>query len=202
MHIDSHFDSGNIEVVEITNAKVANLRIKKDAGDEHMQWFHFRLDDAYNQEVTLRIVNAGDASYPSAWDGYRVCTSVDRQTWTRVDTDYSDGVLTIAHRPEGQMQWYAYFAPHTHEQHLDLLSHCQRSDAVTLDRLGATVDGRDLHRLIVGEGPLQFGPSQGSILEKVWRRGGWRVSWTVCSILMMRFPNVCAPWRRYTWCPT
>mgnify|MGYP004001548849 FL=1 len=41
MHIDSHFDSGNIEVVEILDNNVANLRIKKDAGDEHMQWFHF-----------------------------------------------------------------------------------------------------------------------------------------------------------------
>ena len=72
MHIDSHFDSGNIEVVEITNAKVANLRIRKDAGGQHMQWFHFRVDGAGDEEVTLRIVNAGDASYPSAWDGYRV----------------------------------------------------------------------------------------------------------------------------------
>jgi len=104
----------------------------------------------------LRILNAGQASYPKAWDGYRVCTSVDRQTWTRVDTRFSGGVLTIEHTPVGQMQWYAYFAPHTHEQHLDLLSECQLSDLVTIDRLGATVDGRDLHRLTVGDGPLQF----------------------------------------------
>ena len=156
MHISSHFDSGNIEVARVDDGHIAELRIKKDTGDEHMQWFHFRIDGARDKACTLRIVNAGDASYPSAWAGYRVCTSVDRQTWTRVDTDYSDGVLTIAHRPEGQMQWYAYFAPHTHEQHLDLLSHCQRSDEVVIDRLGSTDDGRDLHRLVVGEGPLHF----------------------------------------------
>jgi len=156
MHIDSQFDSGNIEVVEILDGNCANLRIRKDAGDEHMQWFYFRVDGARDEGCTFRILNAGDASFPRAWDGYRVCTSVDRQTWTRVDTQFKDGVLSIEHQPEGQMQWYAYFAPHTHEQHLELLSECQLSEMVTVDRLGATVDGRDLHRLIVGEGSLQF----------------------------------------------
>ena len=156
MHIDSSFDSGNIEVVEILPGNRADLRIRKDAGDEHMQWFYFRVDGARGELCTLRIVNAGEASYPKAWEGYRVCTSVDRQSWTRVDTQFTEGTLSIEHRPEGQMQWYAYFAPHTHEQHLELLSECQLSDKVTVDRLGATVDGRDLHRLVVGEGPLQF----------------------------------------------
>ena len=95
MHIDSHFDSGNIEVVELLDNNTANLRIQMDAGDEHMQWFHFRVDGAKGKDVSLRIVNAGEASYPKAWNGYRVCTSVDRQTWTRVDTTFEDGVLTI-----------------------------------------------------------------------------------------------------------
>ena len=35
-----------------------------DAGDEHMQWFHFRVDGAKGKNVNLRIVNAGEASYP------------------------------------------------------------------------------------------------------------------------------------------
>jgi len=156
MHIDAHFDSGNIDVVEVLDDHHASLRIRWDVGDEHMQWFYFRVDGARGENCTLRIVNAGKSSYPRAWDGYRVCTSVDRQAWTRVDTTFEDGVLTIEHRPEAQMQWYAYFAPHTHEQHLELLSECQLSEMVTLDRLGHTVDGRDLHRLTVGEGPLQF----------------------------------------------
>jgi len=156
MHIDSHFDSGNIEVVEVLAPHRADLRIRKDVGDEHMQWFYFRVDGVRGEDCTLRILNAGEASYPKAWDDYRVCTSVDRQTWTRVDTAFEDGVLTIEHQPESQMQWYAYFAPHTHEQHLEMLSECQLFDGVAVDRLGATVDGRDLHRLTVGHGPLQF----------------------------------------------
>jgi len=121
-----------------------------------MQWFYFRVDGVRGEDCTFRILNAGDASYPNAWEGYRVCTSTDREVWTRVDTSFDEGVLTIEHRPEGQMQWYAYFAPHTHEQHLDLLAECQMVEGVSIDCLGATVDGRDLHRLTLGEGPLQF----------------------------------------------
>lgn len=156
MHIDAAFDSGNIDVVKLHAGNQADLRIRKDAGGEHMQWFYFRVDGAQGEDCILRILNAGEVSYPKAWKGYRVCTSVDRQLWTRVDTSFEDGVLSISHRPEGQMQWYAYFAPHTHEQHLQLLAECQLSEGVSLRRLGATVDGRDLHSLSVGEGPLQF----------------------------------------------
>ena len=137
MHIDSHFDSGNIEVVDIGEGNQAELRIRLDAGGEHMQWFYFRADGVRGEECRFSILNAGQASYPKAWDGCRICTSVDRQTWTRVDTTYSDGVLTFEHAPWGDMQWYAYFAPYTHEQHLDLLSACQTSEFAALDRLGA-----------------------------------------------------------------
>ena len=93
MHIDSNFDSGNIDVVDIGDDNTAQLKIRKDAGDEHMQWFYFRVDGAKDQNCTLKIVNAGQASYPKAWSGYRVCTSIDRQTWTRVDTRFEDGIL-------------------------------------------------------------------------------------------------------------
>ena len=155
MPIDAFFDSGNIEVLTV-EGNSADLHIQKDVGDEHMQWFYFRVDGAQGKDCLLRILNAGKASYPKAWDGYRVCTSVDRQTWTRVDTSYEAGVLSIAHRPEGHLQWYAYFAPHTHDQHFQLLAECQLSDGVTVDRLGSTVDGRDLHRVTVEGGPLQF----------------------------------------------
>ena len=49
-----------------------------------MQWFYFRVDGAVGVDYTLRILNAGDASYPNGWLNYRVCTSSDRRTWTRL----------------------------------------------------------------------------------------------------------------------
>jgi len=156
MHIDASFDSGNIEVVALGDEGQADLRIRKDVGDEHMQWFHFRVDGARGVDCELRLVNAGDASYPHAWDGYQVCASTDREHWERVPTSYAEGVLTIHHRPSADMQWYAYFAPYSYERHLDVLAECQHADGATIRRLGATVDGRDLHCVSAGEGALQY----------------------------------------------
>lgn len=156
MHIDANFDSGNIDVVSQNDRGEFALRIRKDAGEQHLQWFHFRLDGARNQSCVLQIVNAGETSYPHAWKGYNVCTSSDRETWERVETEYEDGVLTVHHQPEADMQWYAYFAPHSHEQHLDLLTSAQLSGLAEVDRIGSTVEGRDLHRITAGSGPLHY----------------------------------------------
>ena len=97
MHIDSHFDSGNIEVIDITDDVHAKLRIRKDAGDEHMQWFYFRVDGAAGKACTLQIINAGDASYPRAWNGYRVCTSVDRENLESAATAIHRQLVAAGH---------------------------------------------------------------------------------------------------------
>ena len=152
MEISAAFDSGNIEVLGLDEQGAMRLALRRDVGDEHMQWFHFRVSGARDQDCVLRIVNASSASYPVAWMGYRACTSADRRTWTRVDTRYEGGELVIRHRPQGDLQWYAYFAPFSLEQHQDLLACCQGSPLARLDRLGSTLDGRDLDRVRVGEG--------------------------------------------------
>lgn len=53
-------------------------------------------------ELTLKLVNAGEASFANAWSGYTTCASYDRQHWFRVPTSYdkASGVLSIQHTPE------------------------------------------------------------------------------------------------------
>ena len=107
MHISAAFDSGNIRVIDATNPADVKLAIRKDAGDEHMQWFHFRVAGAKGVPCTLRLTNAHAASYAKAWSGYRaVCTS-DRRSYHRVDTSYEDGALVIRHTPEADLVWDA-----------------------------------------------------------------------------------------------
>ncbi len=147
------FDSGNIEVLDARDAGDVRLAIRRDAGGDHLQWFHFRMTGARNAPVHLRIVNASECSYAKAWHGYQAVASVDRRHWFRVPTTYEDGQLHIRHTPTADVVWYAYFAPFTLEQHQNLLAHSQVADGVTLQRLGATVDGRDLDLLRLGTGP-------------------------------------------------
>lgn len=49
----------------------------------------------------MRITNAGQASFPSAYTGYAAYASYDRRYWFKVPTGYDTeaGVLTIRHTP-------------------------------------------------------------------------------------------------------
>ena len=101
----------------------------------------------------MHLMNAGAASYPDGWQGYNACCSYDRSSWFRVPSSYTpeDGKFTIRHTPESNSAYYAYFAPFTLEQHMDLVSRCQRSDRVRLEVLGTTLDGHDLDLLVLGD---------------------------------------------------
>lgn len=150
LHISAAFDSGNIEVLEQQDPSNIKLAIRWDAGDEHRQWFHFRVTGAAGTPCTFRITNAHSASYPSAWPGYRACRSTDRKIWTRVETDYRDGQLIFCDTPPTDIVWYSYFAPYSLERLADFMAEIQHTNIATIDRLGTTIEGRDLERVTVG----------------------------------------------------
>lgn len=152
MHISDSFDAGNIEVVNADDPQDVRLRIRKDHNSDHYQWFHFRVCGARAIALRLRIENAGGASYVDGWQGYHACFSYDRRTWRRVaDTRYADGTLTIAHTPEHDAVYYAYFAPYSMERHHDLIARSLSSPRVRHQLLGKTLDGQDLDLLHVSE---------------------------------------------------
>jgi len=68
-----------------------------------------------------------------------------------VPTGYDGARLTIRHTPERDSVYYAYFAPYSHERHQDLIAASLRSPRCRHELLGATVDGRDLDLLVIGE---------------------------------------------------
>lgn len=151
MHISATFDAGNIERLEHPDPTVARLAIRPDVGGEHLQWFYFRVVGAKGVPCRLRIENAGRASYARGWQGYRACVSVDRQAWHRVETTYVDGVLEMAFTPSSDTVYVAYFAPYSHERHLDLIARCAAAAPCAHRVLGSTLEGRDLDLLQIGE---------------------------------------------------
>lgn len=151
MHINSTFDSGNIEVIQLKSPLDIQCAIRKDSNAAFLQWFHFNLKGAKATPCQIKIVNAGETSYPVAWKDYRACASYDRLHWFRVATQYDGKNLTIAHTPEKDSVYYAYFPPYSYEQHLNLLSWAQLSPHCQLTDLGLTLDGRPLSLLTLGE---------------------------------------------------
>ncbi|MDN2661382.1 M14-type cytosolic carboxypeptidase [Neptunomonas sp. CHC150] len=147
MKISSRFDAGNIEVISADTASDIQLSIKPDNGSDFFQWFYFRVQGASRQALTMRITNAADAAYAEGWDGYQAVASYDRQCWFRVPTQYEKGELILQHEPSQASIYYAYFAPYSHEQHLDLVARAQQSHRCQLIDLGNTIDGRDIELL-------------------------------------------------------
>ena len=160
MQISDSFDAGNIDLIDASDPKDVRLKIRKDEGSDHFQWFHFRVTGARDQALALNIINAGEASYTDGWKNYRACYSYDRVNWRRVaETSYQNGTLTISHTPQKDAVWYAYFAPYSIERHHDLVARCLASSRVSHELLGRTLDGQDfdLLRVTADGGPAQEG---------------------------------------------
>src|SRR6476661_3716101 len=118
LSISSAFDGGNIRVVAI-DGDLVDLEIVKDHQSDFYQWFYFRLTGGAGRALQLRLTNCAGAAYPDGWPGYKACVSQDREEWTRAETSYADGTLTISLTPASDSVWIAYFAPYTMERLLD-----------------------------------------------------------------------------------
>jgi len=166
IQISSAFDSGNIEVLS-TQGTTARLKIRRDHCSDFFQWFHFRVSGApgrsiAGEELVLKITGLNASAYPMGWPEYRACASEDRQFWGRAETSWDGsedgGTLTIRHTPEGELAWFAYFAPYSMERHHDLISSLSGLEDVDYRLLGTTLDGRPLDCLSGSAGgPCRFG---------------------------------------------
>ena len=163
--ISSQFDSGAIEMLRADDPGNIELRIRSDNAADIAQWFHFRLQGAAGVPVTLRFVNAGQCAYAKGWENYRVVASHDRQHWQRIDTAYDGTVMTARLVPDSNSVYLAYFEPYAWERHLDLLASACTSEHVQLERLGASLDGRDMDLLRITDADS---PVPESDRRRVW----------------------------------
>lgn len=148
--ISSNFDSGNIELLSTKHPHDIQVKMIKDTNSDFMQWFYFRMQGARNKQCRIKITNAGEATYPF-WENYNVRASYDRLEWFAVPTMYDGKQLIIDHTPLQNSIYYAYFAPFTYEQHLDLVNTAQLSPKCRLLCIGETIQGRDIDMLIIGK---------------------------------------------------
>jgi len=153
LSVNAAFDGGNIRLVDVDGDRL-DLEIVRDAGSDFYQWFFFRVAGARGRDLTFRILNAGGSAYPFGWPGYRVRASTDHETWWQTDTRYADGVLEWRFRSDGDLVWFAYFAPYTMERHDAMVARIALRPGVTHRELGRSLDGRAIDCLTVGDGPL------------------------------------------------
>jgi len=151
MQISSNFDSGNIRVIDATQANNIQLEIVKDNQSDFYQWFHFKLHNNERIEHVIHLTNAGQSAYVAGWQGYQAVASYDRKHWFRVPTDFDGKQLSITLTPEYDAVYFAYFVPYSYERHQDLIHNAQLDADCQLQVLGQTLDGRDISLLKIGE---------------------------------------------------
>jgi murein tripeptide amidase MpaA len=148
--ISQNFDSGAIEVLRADSAASIELNLRKDSHADIHQWFHYRLQGARDQQVTMRILNAGQATYARGYENYQAVASYDSENWFRVPTTFDGSVMTIRHTPDLDSVYYAYFEPYSFERHLRLLGEVAENPLARVLDLGSTVDGRDMNLVVIG----------------------------------------------------
>jgi murein tripeptide amidase MpaA len=157
--INAAFDSGNINVISVEGS-AATLSIRKDKDSEFFQWFHFRVDSAVGEEITLRITGLAASAYPPGWENYNACVSEDRSYWGRAPSSYDaaedGGTLTIRYMPSGNLSWFAYFAPYSMDRHADLIAETALCEGVSHRTLGYSIEGQPIDCLTMGEGETQI----------------------------------------------
>jgi len=156
--INAAFDSGNIEIIDITGSE-ARLKIRRDRDSDFFQWFHFRVSGCRRRKLVLRITGLNEAAYPRGWPNYRACVSEDRSCWQRAETRWAEsedgGTLTIRYTPKSDLAWFAYFAPYSMERHHDLVARIAGQGSVDYRCLGHSLEGQPIDCFEMGAGSVQ-----------------------------------------------
>lgn len=156
--LNAAFDGGNIRVVAIEGEGDdwrCDVEIVRDHRSDFFQWFYFRAAGLAGKRVTFRILNAGESAYPFGWPGYRTRASTDLDAWRMIATRYDAGVLTFDWAGDGDVAWFAYFAPFTMEMHARLVARTAAAPGVTHRELGQTLDGQAIDYFRIGTGAKQ-----------------------------------------------
>ncbi|WP_460095067.1 M14 family metallopeptidase [Pseudomonas sp. S2_B03] len=151
--ISANFDSGNIQVIDISNPLSPVLAIRPDTRSAHFQWFHFKASGLHvHQEHWFRLVNASQSTYSKGWPGYQAVASYDHVNWFRIPTSFEGDSLRFCLEAEQTHAWFAYFEPYSRGRHDWLIEQALSKAGTELLATGNSVEGRDIQLLRKGTG--------------------------------------------------
>jgi murein tripeptide amidase MpaA len=152
--VDADLDGGSIEVLGVEAFEGFNeieLSLRPDSSADFRQWFCYRVRGARGRPCSMRIVDAGEATYPAGFEGYRACASYDGERWFRVPTEFDGEQLLIEHTPARGEIVYAYFAPYPAERRRAALAFAESSDRCRVETLGRSPLGAALPLVVIGD---------------------------------------------------
>lgn len=148
--VNTKFDAGSIEVVDISEANNLQFRLQGDTKSHFAQWFYFQLSNVAHKDLGITISDLRNSAYPEGWKGYSICVSYDNNYWFRVPTVFDGDRLCFVFTAECNTVYFAYFEPYPYQRHLDLIGEIGETLVATHQVLGQTHEGRNIDLLVVG----------------------------------------------------
>lgn len=159
--VNTKFDAGSIEVIDITNPKNLQFKIRKDSNSEFAQWFYFQLNNVLDRELNINIGDLSKTAYPDGWKNYSICVSYDNQYWFRVKTKIVADKLVVNFKSEFNSVFFAYFEPYSLVRHQNLIAEVNASGLASHEILGFTNENRSIDL-------LTFGDINDKSKQKIW----------------------------------
>ncbi|MBP9743039.1 MAG: hypothetical protein KBD37_06765 [Burkholderiales bacterium] len=148
--VNTKFDGGSIEIVDINNPQRLLFTIRKDTNSEFRQWFYFQLNNIAGQDLTIVLNDLDKTAYPQGWEDYNICISYDNCKWIRLKSEFDGSNLTCKLKSPHNSVYLAYFEPYSYTRHLHLIGWANQNWLTTHHILGLTSQGRNIDLLQIG----------------------------------------------------
>ncbi|MCX8515263.1 MAG: M14-type cytosolic carboxypeptidase [Burkholderiales bacterium] len=151
INVNTNFDAGSIEIVDVSTTKQLVFKIKKDTNSNFYQWFYFQLNNVFNQDLNIVIKDLQDAAYPLGFANYKICVSYDNSNWFRLDTKFNGKDLRFKIKSQHNTIYFAYFEPYSYARHNKLIAQANSSLTFNHTVLGQTAQGKSIDLLSAGK---------------------------------------------------
>ena len=127
-----------MRVVDARDAASVLLELRPDTHAEVLQAFAFRAEGVRGRELGFRVLNAAAASFPGAWDGYRVYASYDDEEWFSVATRYDGSTLFFGLQAVRDDVHFTYTPAYSAARRQHLHGRVARTRGCRVERIGTS----------------------------------------------------------------
>lgn len=147
--VNSKFDAGSIEIVDITNENLV-FKLRGDTNSHFAQWFYFSVTNIARKKIDIKITNLSKSAYIAGWEDYNICASFDNKNWFRIPCEFDGDNLYFTLETIKNTVYFAYFIPYSYERHMNLVAFANSSGLATHEILGKTALGHSIDLLTLG----------------------------------------------------
>lgn len=189
LEVSADFEGGSIGACRGVGEHHLECKVEgdtdQDGRNRQASWFYFRLDGAGGEQVTIDLVDlAGEYNYKPAPGGITDKTppwiSYDQTHWepaAEVEYRAEPPRLRVRLTPRAEPVWLARLPPYTNRHLEKLLSEVRDNTALQIERIGKSVEGRDLLLLTFDTGEQASRPKK--TIWVMFRQHAWEAgtSW-------------------------